>query len=94
VTISQTAPQDRAGTHAHVDAVRASVAHGKPQDGRSSGATARNMTAPRRMVAVTVALSEPADGPEVDWADTLAANLRLLYSNSTVEIIDTWRVDR
>lgn len=94
MTISQTAPQDRAGTHAHVDAVRASVTSGNTQNGRSGGATARNMTAPRRMVAVTVALSEPANGPELDWAGTIAANLRLLYGSSTVEVIDTWRADR
>lgn len=46
---------------------------------------------PRRMIAVTVALSEPADASPLDWADTIAANLRLIYRNTTVEIIDTWR---
>lgn len=48
-------------------------------------------TEPRRMIAVTVALSEPADVPEPDWADTIGANLRTIYRDTTVQIIDTWR---
>lgn len=51
------------------------------------------MAQPRRMVAVTVALSEPAGSSELDWAATIASNLRLLYAGTTVQIIDTWRAD-
>ena len=47
----------------------------------------------RRMCAVTVALSEPLDATPIDWAETIAANLRFLYRNTTVEIIETWRND-
>ena len=49
----------------------------------------------RRMIAVTVALSEPFDAtPELDWAATVASVLRLTYANTTVEVIDSWRVDQ
>ena len=88
--VSQAAQQDRAGVLAHVDAVRASTASGASDFDRSGGNTALGS---RRMVAVTVALSEPANSPELDWADVIAANLRLLYSGTTVEVIDTWRND-
>lgn len=93
MSTSQTAREHVAGTLAHVDTVRASVTGGNAQNGRSNGATGCNIAPARRMVAVTVALSEPAHLPELDWAGTIASNLRLLYGNSTVEIIDTWRVD-
>lgn len=88
MTISQTAQKDRASVLAHLAAVRAAETSRETQNGHVSGPSC-NM--PRRMVAVTVALSEPLDCAELDWADTIAANLRLIYRNTTVEIIDTWR---
>lgn len=91
MTISQTASNSVVEVLAHLDAVRPSESYGKTQNGHTSGPSC-NM--PRRMIAVTVALSEPADCAELDWADTIAANLRLIYRNTTVQIIDTWRVDQ
>lgn len=85
MTVSQSLPQALPGICAHVDAVRPADSRGEPQN----DASGRNM--PRRMIAVTVALSEPADATPLDWADTIAANLRLIYRNTTVQIIDTWR---
>lgn len=88
MTISQTAEQTRAGVLAHLEAVGLSDSRCETQNGHVSSPSC-NM--PRRMVAVTVALSEPLDCVELDWADTIAANLRLIYRDTTVEIIDTWR---
>ena len=94
MTVSQAAPDTRAGVLAHVDAVRASESRRASDFDRPSGNTALGSRGNRRMVAVTVALSEPANSTELDWADTIAANLRLIYRNTTVEIIDTWRTDQ
>lgn len=90
MTISQTTANLVLGVQVHRAPVRPADSSRVAQNDTSG----RNMTqGARRMIAVTVALSEPADCAELDWADTIAANLRLIYRNTTVEIIDTWRVD-
>ena len=89
MTISENAARARVGTLPHPAPVRASCERSVSDFGTPSGNTSQG----KRMIAVTVALSEPWDSPEIDWPETIAANLRLLYANTTVEVIDTWRVD-
>lgn len=92
MTISQTLSPWLSEALAHLDAARLSESCSETQSDRSDGAVPCNM--PRRMIAVTVALSEPADATPLDWADTIGAALRLIYRDTTVQIIDTWRTDR
>lgn len=91
MTIPENAARARVGTLPHPAPVRASGERSVSDFGTYSGNTSH---AGRRMIAVTVALSESWHSPPIDWPETIAANLRLLYANTTVEVIDTWRVDQ
>lgn len=55
-------------------------------------------TTERRMTAVTVIISEPADSPEIDWPAYVASTLRLDFKRFPASfeghhIITSWRAD-
>lgn len=55
---------------------------------------------PRRMVAVTIAISEPAGSPEINWPFLLSALVRTHFNSypdvldhDVIRVIDAWRAD-